>query len=127
VSAVAGISAPLCTACTIEAFAVPALDSGDSTNFGYTPGTVYTLAYNCTGPLPPGPLPNTVRRIDYIILNRLDTNATVYTDETTQLFRMGANGLPGNHSTACFTLNSDEVIWATAFPIACALNRPPAV
>jgi Flp pilus assembly protein TadG len=126
-SAVAGISAPLCTACTIEAFAVPALDSGDSTDFGYVQGTVYTLAYNCTGPFPPGPLPNTVRRIDYLLLNRLDTNATVYTDETTQLFRMGANGLPGNHSNPCFTLNADEVIWATALPLACALNRPPAV
>jgi len=126
-SSVAGISAPLCTACAIEAFAVPALDQSDTTDFGYIPGTKYTLAYNCTGIGAPGPLPGTVRRIDYIILNRLDPNATVFTDENSQLFRMGAGGLPGNSTQACFSINVGEQVWANALPIACTLNRPPAV
>lgn len=126
-SSVAGISAPLCTACAIEAFAVPALDQSDTTDFGYIPGTKYTLAYNCTGVGAPGPLPGTVRRIDYIILNRLDPNATVFSDENSQLFRMGASGLPGNSTQACFSINVGEQVWASALPIACALNRPPAV
>lgn len=126
-SSVAGISAPLCTACAIEAFAVPALDQSDTTDFGYVPGSKYTLAYNCTGTGAPGPLPGTVRRIDYILLNRLDPNAAVFTDETSQLFRIGAGGLPGNSTQACFSIGVGEQVWASALPIACTLNRPPAV
>ena len=125
-TAVAGISAPLCTACAIEAFAVPALDPADNVDFGYVVGNIYTLAYNCTGPGAPGPLAGTVQRIDYIILNRLDPNA-VFTDETSQLFRMGAGGLPGNNTQPCFTINVGETIWPDALPIACNLNRTPAV
>lgn len=125
-SAVAGISAPLCTACAIEAFAIPALDPADSVDFGYVPGTIYTLAYNCTGPGAPGPLAGTVQRVDYILLNRLDPNS-VFTDETSQLFRIGAGGLPGNSTQACFTINVGETIWPDALPIACTLNRTPPV
>lgn len=125
-SAVAGISAPLCTACAIEAFAIPALDAGDSVDFGFTPGTIYTLAFNCTGPGAPGPLAGTTRRIDYIILNRLDPNSA-FTDETSQLFQMGAGGLPGNSTQPCFSVNAGETIWPDALPIACNLNRTPAV
>ena len=125
-SAVAGISAPLCTACAIEAFAIPALDAGDNVNFGFVPGNIYTLGYNCTGPGAPGPLPGTVQRIEYIILNRMDPNSA-FTDETSQLFRIGAGGLPGNSTQACFTINVGETIWPTALPLACTLNRTPTV
>ena len=49
VQAAAGVSAPLCVACGIEALAVAALDAADADNFGLVAGTRYTLGYNCTG------------------------------------------------------------------------------
>lgn len=126
-SAVAGISAPLCTACGIEPFAVTALDPSDTVDFGFTANTRYTLAYLCNGIPTPAPLPNTTRLISYIILNRYDTSATLFPDEASQLYRMGANGLPGNPSSAqgCFSINATEQVWASAVPLACSLNRVP--
>src|SRR3954471_9791261 len=43
--AVAGISAPLCTACGIDPFAIAAADPGDTVDFGFTQGTVYTFGF----------------------------------------------------------------------------------
>ena len=74
-TAVAGVSAPLCQACSIEPLAVAALDGGDATDFGFVSGTKYTLGYVCNGVNPNGPLPNTSARIPYLILNHLDSNA----------------------------------------------------
>ena len=123
--AVAGISAPLCTACSIEVFAVAALDSTDGIDFGFVPNTKYTLGYNCSGTPTPAVLPGTTRRIQYLLLNRFDTGAAVFADENTQLFRIGAQGLPGNTSSAqaCFSVNASEQIWVDAAPLACNLNR----
>ena len=59
VQALAGVSAPLCTACGIEPFAIAAKDAGDPVNFGLadptdpTLPTNYTFYYNCPGPRPP--------------------------------------------------------------------------
>src|SRR5260370_42705351 len=47
--AVAGVSAPLCTACGIEPFAIAALSQDDTTDFGFTQGNVYTFGFQCTG------------------------------------------------------------------------------
>ena len=49
--AIAGISAPLCTACAIDPIAIGALvtDGSDLTDYGYVVGTRYTFAYSCTG------------------------------------------------------------------------------
>ena len=125
--AVAGISAPLCTACSMEAYAVPALDPTDTTDFGFVPDNKYTLGYNCIGIPTPALLPGTVRRVEYLILNRLDTNAPVFTDENTQLFRMGAQGMPGNTSSAiaCFNINAVEQVWADASPPMCSTMSVP--
>jgi hypothetical protein len=122
-SSVAGISPPLCTACGIEPFAVAAPNQADSIDLGFTPGVTYVLTYLCTGliPTPPGGLP----QILYVMLNRLDPNATVFADEDSQAFRAGAGGLPGNTNSAqaCFRVNNTETIWASAVVNQCALNR----
>src|SRR5260370_19399749 len=47
--AVAGASAPLCTACGIQPFAIAALSQDDTTDFGFTQGNVYTFGFQCTG------------------------------------------------------------------------------
>ena len=125
VKAVAGISAPLCTACGGEVFAVAALDPTDTTDFGFVANTKYTLGYNCSGVPTPTILVGTTRRIEYILLNRFDTGATMFADENTQLFRIGAQGLPGNANSAqaCFSINASEQIWVDAAPLACNVNR----
>ncbi len=128
-TAVAGISAPLCTACGIEPFAVAAIDTSDTTNFGYTLNELYSFTYVCTGTPVPPPLAGAAQELSYLLLNRLDPNATVYPGETSQIFRDGAGGLPGstNAAIACFVINNTEVIWANAAPVACSAAAPAAV
>jgi Flp pilus assembly protein TadG len=119
-TAVAGISAPLCTACGIEPIAVAALDSTDTTNFGFIPQSLYTFNYLCTG-VAPAVLPGGGPLVSYVLLNRLSTNTQVFAAETSQLLRMGAGGLPASTvpGDACFFINTAEQIWATATPAAC--------
>lgn len=126
--AVAGISAPLCTACSVEVFAVAAIDASDPVDFGFVPDTKYTLGYNCIGIPTPPILPGTVRRIEYLLLNRFDANAATFSDENTQLFRIGAQGIPGNSNAAvaCVSINAIEQVWANAAPPQCSLNGVPA-
>lgn len=124
VQAVAGISAPLCTACGIENFAIAALDPSDTTDFGFIADNKYTFGYVCNGNPVPSGLPGAAQRVPYLLLNRLNTAATVLADENSQLFRIGANGLPGNTDATlgCFSINTPEPIWADAAPSACAAN-----
>lgn len=126
--AVAGISAPLCTACGIEPFAIGPIDAADTTNFGFTVNTRYTLGYLCNGVGTPGLLQGTTSRVNYVLLDRLDNDATLFPDEASQLYRIGAQGLVPNKTAAkaCLMVNAAESIWVNAIPIACALNRPPA-
>jgi Flp pilus assembly protein TadG len=130
--AVAGVSAPLCSVCGVEPFAVQARDPSDTVNFGFGDplgGQVFTFAYSCTGNPAPGPLAGTGIVVPYLILNRYDaSNATA--DETQQLFRSGAAGVPASTGVnptgssvplGCFAINdSVEVVWASAAPAACA-------
>jgi len=128
-SAVAGISAPLCTACAIEPFAVAAIDTSDTTDFGFTLNELYSFTYLCTGTPIPAPLAGASQVLDYVLLNRLDPNAVVYPDETSQVFRDAAGGLPGNTNSAiaCFVINNTEVIWVDAAPVACSAAAPAGV
>jgi len=128
-TAVAGISAPLCTACGIEPFAVATIDQNDTTNFGYTLNELYSFTYLCSGVPVPAPLAGAAQVLNYVLLNRLDPNAVVYPDEGSQIFRDGAGGLPGNTSSAqaCFVINNNELIWANAAPVACSAAAPAAV
>jgi Flp pilus assembly protein TadG len=89
--AVAGMSAPLCTGCGIVPIGVLAPDAADLDNFGFVPGSPYTLYYSCTG-TPPQPLAGGGPVNPYVILNRVDPDL----DEPTQFVRQGAGGLTGS-------------------------------
>jgi Flp pilus assembly protein TadG len=136
--ALAGISAPLCTACGIQPFAVAALDPTDTVNFGFgdpTAGTLFTFAFYCVPTITttaPPTLTGTV--VEYVLINRYDTaNATL--DETQQLYRDGAQGLVASFDPnptgspvplACAGINdASETIWPGAVPAVCATTIAP--
>ena len=126
-SAVAGVSAPLCVACGIQSIAVAAVDQTDTTDFGFIPASRYTFASSCSGnPVPTG-LQNAPSVIQYVLLNRYNTSASVFADEQSQAFRIGAQGLPGSTdpTQSCFNISTPEQIWATAAPGACSAAQPP--
>lgn len=124
--AVAGVSAPLCTACGIEPIGIAALDQEETVDFGYVRGTQYTFYYQCNGTPTPQPLGEAGTRVPYLLLNRLDDAATVFPDESSQLFRSGNNGIPPNLSAtkACLTIGTPESVWATAGIRACNQSAP---
>ncbi|HXJ42515.1 MAG TPA: pilus assembly protein TadG-related protein [Bryobacteraceae bacterium] len=125
-AAVAGVSAPVCTACGIEPFAIAAIDTADPTNFGFVAGNIYTLGFSCSG-APPALLPGTTGRLlQYLVIDRYDT-AQAFTEDQ-QLFRTGAQGLvpsPVTPGWACSLIGNTEPIWATAVPRACAVAGAP--
>lgn len=123
--AVAGVSSPVCQACGIEPIAVQAISQDDTTDFGFTVGSRYTLGYLCNGGPTPGAIANTVQRVPYVLLNRYNESAQVLADENTQLYRIGAMGLPANTDSAlsCIRYNADETIWVNAAPLNCNQNR----
>lgn len=125
--ATAGRSSPLCQACGIEPIAIAPVNAGDDVDYGFIVGSRYTLAYTCTGNPQPVGLAGAPSVVPYMLLNRLDSNATVFTDEQSQAFRMGANGLPGSTTLtqSCFRVNATEQIWANATPGACNAVTPP--
>ncbi len=116
-SAVAGVSAPVCTACGIEPYAIPAADATDAVNFGFVPGTLYTLGSQCTGAAPAN-LAGTTGRIPYLLIDRFDTGQALTEDQ--QLFRTGAQGLlpsPVVPGWSCSTVNNFENVWASSIPV----------
>jgi Flp pilus assembly protein TadG len=138
--ALAGISAPLCTACAIEPFAIPAKDLTDAVNFGLgaaADDVHYTFYYNCTGTTPAF-LPNSGQSTAYTIVNRYDAGSTTVPDETDQLFRLGAAGLASSTTPnptgspvpiGCVgTGDALEAVWSSptfsAVPPACAAALP---
>ncbi len=123
-TAVAGMSAPVCQACSIEPFAVAAANQADTTDFGFIPGTKYSFTYLCTvsaGVVQPPLLAGASQLLSYVLLNRFDQAAVVLPDESSQAFRDGAAGLPGNANSAqaCFRVNNPEPIWPSATVNAC--------
>ncbi len=126
--AVAGVSAPLCVACAIQPIAIAAVNPDDLTDFGFTLASRYTLAYVCNGNPAATGLAGAPSVVSYLLLNRLDVAPTVFTDEQSQLFRIGAQGLPGSTlaTQGCLTVNSAEQIWATAAPGRCGAATAPA-
>jgi hypothetical protein len=137
-TAVAGVSAPLCLACGIEPFAAAAIDQTDTTDFGFTAGTIYSFTYSCVvstggGGMPPAPAPPLLGgasvEIFYVLLNRLNPNNTVFPDETSQAFQDAAGGLPGNTNTAqaCFMVNNTETIWVDATVNRCGVTVAPVI
>jgi Flp pilus assembly protein TadG len=146
--AVAGISAPLCTACNIVPIAIAALDAADTANFGFDSGfsTLYTLSYSCTGTPAPVNLPGTSSigpagqtTVPYVLLNRFDpSNATL--SESDQAFQDGATGIGAsvnptpnaltaspNTPLSCVNVNDTEQIWASGVPQLCTAAANPIV
>ena len=130
--AIAGISAPLCTACGIEPFAVAAPDATDTVNFGFgdpAAGQNFTFAFQCAGLPAPTALPGAGTVVPYAIVNRYDTNNAIL-DETQQFYRDGAGGLIGSSNpsptgsavpVACVGVNdSSEQLWASASQQLCS-------
>jgi Flp pilus assembly protein TadG len=124
-AAIAGISAPVCTACGIEPYAVAALSTTDPVDFGFTSGTIYTLGMSCTGTAP-ALLSGTTARVPYLVIDRYNTGLPFTEDQ--QLFRIGANGLipSTTPSQSCSIIGTTENIWATATPAACTAGTPNA-
>jgi len=129
-SAVAGMSAPLCTACGIEPIAVAPVDAADTVDFGFVVNQRYTFYYTCTGGGTPAGLVNAPATVAYILLDRYNASSTLYADELLQLYRMGLGGVPAvvtSRALSCFKINNTdtpEVIWATAAPGACRAAVP---
>ena len=122
-AAVAGLSAPLCTACGIEPFAVAALNSGDAQDFGFTAATLYTMGFECTGAPTPAVLAGTTPpRIQYVLINGYNTGLAEAEDQ--QLFQTGAQGLlpspTSSTSLSCAAVNTAQTLWASATPGTCA-------
>lgn len=124
---VAGISSPLCTACSIQPLAVAALDSTDTTDFGFLAATQYTLAFQClasTTPAPPGGGPpggttttgptafsGTAQVVQYGLIDR-DKVSTL--DGTQNLYAIGADGLiPSSTDVtqACLSIGEPYTLW----------------
>lgn len=125
VRSTAGRSAPLCTACGIAPIAVAALSTDDTTDYGFALGTRYTLGYQCTGNPVPGALAGSTQRVPYLLIDRLNTEAAFFSDESTQLYRAGSAGLPGTSVAArsCISINAAENLWATATTQGCNTNN----
>lgn len=123
--AVAGASAPVCLACQIEPIAIAALDASDTTHFGFTPNTKYTFGYSCTGIGTPTIIAGTTQRINYLMLNRYDQEATLFADESSQAYRIGAQGLlpSANSAVSCVRIGAEEQVWVNAAPLPCLQNR----
>ena len=126
VTAVAGVSAPLCTACGIDPIAIAALSTDDTTDFGYVQGTQYTFGFSaatCNATQPSGLTDadgNTDTVIPYLVLDRYNANDAVFTDDASQLAHIGAGGLPGTTTSSsgsglysnCVSVNALENMWS---------------
>jgi Flp pilus assembly protein TadG len=121
-TAVAGWSAPVCTACAIEPFAIPAVNAADAQDFGFVSGSLYTLGFQCTGAPVPALLAGTTARLQYLLIDRFDTGSANTEDQ--QLYRVGAQGLipSSNAALACARIGAAENIWASAAPRTCAAS-----
>src|SRR5207247_4492332 len=110
-------------------YAVPALSTDDTVDFGFSSGVVYTFGFQCTGGITPTALPGVTQRIPYLIIDRYNDGSSI--DETQQLYRIGAQGLlpaaPGggvssatpSTTFACVLATGTEIGWVSAQPPAC--------
>jgi len=114
VSAVAGISGPMCSACGIDGMATVAIDTSDTVNYGFTPGGFYTLfltrSQRPAGVVTPAPLQGTSLSVQYAILNHVPSGPSNL-DLEGSLFEIGASGLSssaGLTPSAYVTIDTTE-------------------
>jgi Flp pilus assembly protein TadG len=115
--AVAGLSAPLCTACDIDVFAVAPIGGGVAPDFGFVAGTLYTFYFDCTGaPTPPLLSGTTGPAVPYVLINGYNTSSSELEDQ--QLFQTGAQGLlPSPYSStsqSCVAVNQAQTLWGSS-------------
>jgi hypothetical protein len=129
-TATAGISAPLCTICGSEDFAVADQSAGaDPADFGFVFNTKYTFYFDCTGSTGTiSLLDDATAKVPYVLIDRYNPNNPVSTDETEQLFWIGDGGLPplstaagaasANIPFSCFMVDGSggdvEYLWGNA-------------
>lgn len=108
-SAVAGISAPMCSASGIEGLAVVALDAAsDPSNYGFLPGDFYTLSLTTSQPALPG---TEATVLQYAILDHFPSG-TQGLDLDASLFELGAGGIsnsPGLTRPGNITVDAVEI------------------
>jgi len=97
VSAIAGVSAPICSACGIEGLAIADQSGGeDPRDFGLIPGGFYTLflvrTQRTAGAVTPAPIAPTTVSIPYVVLNHTP-GGQAELDVDGSLFEFGAAGL----------------------------------
>jgi Flp pilus assembly protein TadG len=117
-SAIAGISAPICSACGIDGLAVVDQSAGtDTAHYGFLPGGFYTLflvsSQRTGGAMTPAPLLGTTASAPYIILNHVPSGPPDL-DLDSSLFEMGAGGLStsaGLTTPGIVTIDSVEVAY----------------
>ncbi len=126
-AAVAGVSAPVCTACGIDPYAIAAISADDLTDFGYIPGNIYTFSFQCNGVQTALLAGTAAPRVPYLIVDRFNTGIAFTEDQ--QLFRTGAQGMLPTPTPAlsCSIIGNTENIWATATPGNCAVTTPVSV
>ena len=116
-SAVAGISAPVCTACGIDGLAVVDQSAGaDAVNYGFAPGSFYTLYLTPSQQTPnvavtPAPLDGTASAVQYAILDHVPSGPQGL-DLDSSLFEVGAGGIsssPGLTPPGSISVDTAEV------------------
>ena len=122
VSAIAGLSAPLCTTSGIDAFAVvdPSMTT-DTDNFGLMPGNWYTLYLTTpsTTTTPPAPLASTDPTIlvPYVILDHYPNGVQQPGPIDDSLFELAAGGISNNPASVpppgSLTIGSVEVAYGS--------------
>jgi Flp pilus assembly protein TadG len=101
---VAGISAPICSACGIDGLAVADLSGGsDPANYGFIPGHFYTLYLlraqrNNGAATPPAPIDGS-QLAAYVVLNHIP-NGPQGLDADATLYELAAGGLSNNPTLA---------------------------
>ena len=119
VSAIAGISAPICSACGIDGLAVVDASAGaDPLNYGFVPGDFYTLfltpSQRTAGAARPAPLLGTdTPAAPYAILNHVPGGPTGLAVDGS-LFEIGAGGIstsPGLAPPSNVSINTNDVAY----------------
>jgi len=97
VKSVAGVSAPICSACGIDGLAVVDLSGGaDPNNYGFVPGSFYTLylvrSQRNNGAATPGTPADGTQLATYVVLNHTP-NGPQALDSDATLFEVASGGL----------------------------------
>jgi Flp pilus assembly protein TadG len=133
VSAVAGVSSPMCAVCGIEPLAIVDPSQGtDPLHFGFVRGQFYTLYLDTSQQTPNAPvaataLQDTVGVAPYVVLNHLPAGGANL-DIDAQMFVMGANGISRSENVTAETIEVvypdlvDNVAAPIGQDILCGLN-----